>query len=201
MMRTADGFGRRIRNKKYKKRGLGDKQEQAKALLSYYYLKMVKSESEASKSSSHDNNTNSIHESIPREFSGEDIFDKYEILHVLGVGSMGEVASVKVRKGKVGGSAFVTKRRGIFGLFKFKERTGRLKERSSEHEYALKSIIIDRVSPTFVKELQNEINILRTLDHPNVVKLYEVYTVSFLHKKAITILICFYSILFLLHRN
>jgi serine/threonine protein kinase len=42
--------------------------------------------------------------------------------------------------------------------------------------YALKSIILDRVSDlVFKKELLNEIDILRTLDHPNIVKAVETY--------------------------
>lgn len=45
-----------------------------------------------------------------------------------------------------------------------------------EHLYALKTIHLDRaLSSTYVNELQNEIEILRTLDHPNIVKLLEVY--------------------------
>jgi calcium-dependent protein kinase len=44
------------------------------------------------------------------------------------------------------------------------------------HEYALKSIIVDRVSDIFLEELRNDISILRTLDHPNIVRLHEVYS-------------------------
>lgn len=45
-----------------------------------------------------------------------------------------------------------------------------------EHLYALKTIHLDRMlSSTYVNELQNEIAILRTLDHPNIVKMLEVY--------------------------
>jgi serine/threonine protein kinase len=47
--------------------------------------------------------------------------------------------------------------------------------------YALKSIILDRVSTTFIDELKNEINILKAMDHPNIVKLHEVFS----HKKQI----------------
>jgi len=89
---------------------------------------------------------------------------------------------VRVRKGKVGGSAFVRKKRGFMGLFGKKVRTGQLEDsadhrlNSDAHKYALKSIILDRVSPAFVKELQNEISILRSLDHPNIVRLHEVYS-------------------------
>lgn len=46
--------------------------------------------------------------------------------------------------------------------------------------YALKSIILDRVSVSFVEELKNEINILKQMDHPNIVKLHEVFS----HKKT-----------------
>jgi serine/threonine protein kinase len=42
--------------------------------------------------------------------------------------------------------------------------------------YALKSIVMDRVmDATFIKELQNEIAILKTLDHPNICKAIETY--------------------------
>ena len=42
--------------------------------------------------------------------------------------------------------------------------------------YALKSIILDHVkNDTFIRELQNEIAILRTLDHPNICKAIETY--------------------------
>lgn len=42
--------------------------------------------------------------------------------------------------------------------------------------YALKTIHLDRVTdPTFVKELYNEIDILKTLDHPNIVRPIETF--------------------------
>jgi calcium-dependent protein kinase len=41
--------------------------------------------------------------------------------------------------------------------------------------YALKYISPDSVSPEFVAELKNEINILRCLDHPNIIKAHEVF--------------------------
>jgi serine/threonine protein kinase len=52
---------------------------------------------------------------------------------------------------------------------------------TSTHEpqvFALKSIQLDRISPLFLKELENEIDILRTMDHPNIVKAHEVYWAS-----------------------
>jgi calcium-dependent protein kinase len=73
----------------------------------------------------------------------------------------------------------------VFGLKIFSKRvkTGELSDddggrtNAQGHVYALKSIILDRVKdPTFVQELKNEIEVLRSLDHPNIVKLYEVYS-------------------------
>lgn len=120
----------------------------------------------------------SLHtEILLRRLSNEDVFKKYRVEKVLGQGSMGSVSLVSIRHGKIGGSAFESKSKGFLGLFRRRKRTGKLKEDStSPHTYALKSIILDRVSNTFLMELQNEIEILRTLDHPNIVKLHEVYT-------------------------
>jgi calcium-dependent protein kinase len=83
----------------------------------------------------------------------------------------------------VGGSAFETKK-VMFGLKMFTKRVkmGELSDEDARnnthgHVYALKSIILDRVKdPTIVQELKNEIEVLRSLDHPNIVKLHEVYT-------------------------
>jgi serine/threonine protein kinase len=41
--------------------------------------------------------------------------------------------------------------------------------------YALKCIAFDRISNEFIDELQNEIRILKNMDHPNIVKAYEVF--------------------------
>jgi serine/threonine protein kinase len=70
----------------------------------------------------------------------------------------------------------------MFGLKAFSKRvkTGQLASEdvanAQRHVYALKSIILDRVKDAaYVDELKNEISILRSLDHPNIVKLHEVY--------------------------
>lgn len=46
--------------------------------------------------------------------------------------------------------------------------------RKVENIYALKSIQLDRVKPLYVEELKNEIAILKSTDHPNIVKAHEV---------------------------
>lgn len=115
--------------------------------------------------------------------STENVFDKYEILQVLGQGSMGYVAKVKVRSGRVGGSATDPKpKKGPLGRLKFVGAFRRKQlsnpkfiEETSDHVYAIKTIQIEKVSPVFIQELENEIDILRSMDHPHIVKQHEVY--------------------------
>jgi len=124
------------------------------------------------------------HSSLVLRESKEDVFKKYEVMKVLGQGSMGAVCRVRIKTDKIGGSAFVKKGKG--GVFGFgllgRNKGGRetgdtLTERSdSDHLYALKSIILDRVSPVFIQELMNEVDILKSMDHPNIVKAHELYS-------------------------
>jgi hypothetical protein len=71
---------------------------------------------------------------------------------------MGFVARVAVKETQKGGSAFAPKKKNkknLPGSMSLSER------RKHEVNYALKSIILDRVSPTFIQELKNEIDILK----------------------------------------
>lgn len=70
---------------------------------------------------------------------------------------------MKIKEGKIGGSAFGKKKKGLFGfglLGRNKDSSSTntaLSERSDgDHVYALKSILLDRVSPVFIQELLNE---------------------------------------------
>ena len=144
----------------------------------------------------------SIHGGMLRERK-IDVYQKYREVEVLGTGSMGHVAKVVVREGEEGGSAYRNSTSmdsssggggeggGVLARVKsksaknddlLKSATSAISERRRHHvDYALKSIQLDRVSPTFVTELKNEIEILKTMDHPNIVRLHEVYY----HKKQI----------------
>lgn len=114
---------------------------------------------------------------IAREQAKKDVYRKYEVIEVLGQGSMGAVSKVRVRSDKVGGSALRSEEsRGPFSLLKRKKKVESPLELSHTHMYALKSIILDRISDRFLQELKNEIDILRTLDHPNIVRLHEVFS-------------------------
>ena len=106
-----------------------------------------------------------------------DITNYYEIVKKLGEGSMGSVACVRKKAGAIGGSAYTTNKKTWFGHIQMRKKRvpDDVMTRSEKKLYALKSIIISRISTEFLDELKNEISILQTLNHPNIVKAYEVY--------------------------
>jgi serine/threonine protein kinase len=144
----------------------------------------------------------------------------YELLEVLGVGSMGTVAKVKKKETAVGGSARVTFRESekkcCFGLpftccfagegsakqniidpASNHQSKPLLRKTSSlitygnkkESYFALKSILLERAAnETYVEELKNEVALLKTLDHPNIVRPLE--TFSFRNQLYILMEIC-----------
>lgn len=48
----------------------------------------------------------------------------------------------------------------------------KVKHRHTGVEYALKTIQLQKMSSRLVKEMQNEILILKRLDHPNIIREY-----------------------------
>ncbi|KAL7543585.1 hypothetical protein ACHAXR_012878 [Thalassiosira sp. AJA248-18] len=124
------------------------------------------------------------------------VWDYYKEIRRIGEGSIGDVSLVKRKRGTEGGSAYNSQRNsgvsvgcmGFFGCLLPKrsppsiEKTSsslrsRRRSASSSHseEFALKSIRLRLVEKSYLDELRNEINVLRSLDHPNIVKAYEVY--------------------------
>jgi len=123
---------------------------------------------------SEEEKNNSLRRNMMRS-RDDDVYKYYEVIKNLGEGSLGAVSSA--RKKAVGGSAY-TETKQKFGVFTVKKKKDSpIMSTSSEHqrEYALKSIQLGRVSTEFLDEMRNEIDILRTLDHPNIVKAYEVF--------------------------
>ena len=128
------------------------------------------------------------------------VWDYYKEVRRIGEGSIGVVSLVRRKKGTEGGSAYTSQRvkgnivsvgcRGLFGCL-LPKRTPPGIEKTSDvngghsrrgppsschsEEYALKSIQLRLVERKYLDELRNEINVLRSLDHPNIVKAYEVY--------------------------
>ena len=124
-------------------------------------------------------NKSSMHQGMLRE-RNLDVYKKYTEVEVLGQGSMGHVAKVQVREGTEGGSAYnpapMKKKSSFIKADDAKNSSSLSERRRQKVDYALKSIQLDRVSPQFVDELRNEIDILKGMDHPNIVKAHEVYT-------------------------
>jgi serine/threonine protein kinase len=139
----------------------------------------------------------SLHDGLTHE-RNTDVYRKYEEVEVLGSGSMGHVAKVRVRaegtermrtsgsslSGASGGSNdksnnvenVTTQMNGDSkGDIITKKSGSSLVTEGRKVNYALKSIQLDRVSPSFLDELKNEIDILKAMDHPNIVRLHEVY--------------------------
>eukprot|EP00542_Grammatophora_oceanica_P010432 CAMPEP_0194032256 /NCGR_PEP_ID=MMETSP0009_2-20130614/5237_1 /TAXON_ID=210454 /ORGANISM="Grammatophora oceanica, Strain CCMP 410" /LENGTH=706 /DNA_ID=CAMNT_0038672641 /DNA_START=11 /DNA_END=2131 /DNA_ORIENTATION=+ len=177
----------------------------------------------------------SLRSNLMRVQKNRDPLYYYEVVQVLGIGSMGSVAKVRKRDEVIGGSArkevvnsiarerqldkcfevplFGGLFRACFEPFKnisrpktqhqnsilssirstsssqhspiesdFSSRRSVLSSSTYEVTYALKSIHLNRVKdPTFVEELKNEVSILKTLDHPNIVRPIE----SFEHRNQL----------------
>uniref|UniRef100_A0A7S4N7F1 Calmodulin n=1 Tax=Odontella aurita TaxID=265563 RepID=A0A7S4N7F1_9STRA len=119
----------------------------------------------------------SLKANLMREQKNRDVFKYYEVTKVLGEGSMGAVSAARKKESKIGGSAYKDcERRGIVSRF-FGGKKSAFVDNASEHKksYALKTIQLNRITDEFIEELRNEIDILRTLDHPNIVKAFEVF--------------------------
>lgn len=122
-------------------------------------------------------NQTSIHGGILREQT-IDVYKKYEEVEVLGTGSMGHVSKVAVRDQVAGSSTYRKSQSNLDRSPGSNDESddGEGQERKKHKiEYALKSIQLERVTPSFVDELKNEIDILNAMDHPNIIRLHEVY--------------------------
>mmetsp|Transcript_3490 Transcript_3490/g.3924 ORF Transcript_3490/g.3924 Transcript_3490/m.3924 type:complete len:540 (+) Transcript_3490:42-1661(+) len=102
-----------------------------------------------------------LRENMVHKTQHRNVFQYYRIVKKLGEGSMGSVSAVKK----------CDYNKGLSSESLDNSNTSVL----SDKTYALKSIILSRVSINFMEELRNEITILQSLDHPNIVKAYEVY--------------------------
>lgn len=82
--------------------------------------------------------------------NGRSILNQYEVVKQLGVGSMGSVASVRLKSKSPSSS---TTNSGL---------------------YAMKTLRLGRLTSEFQRELENEIRIVSDLDHPGIVKFHHV---------------------------
>ena len=115
--------------------------------------------------------TGSLNTNMLRELVGN-VEKKYEIVKTIGEGSMGAISKARVREGKIGGSAYKDEQgdKGIMSkVFKVGEEKNMIPlgdRRENEVFYALKTIQLARISESFIEELRNEIDILKSMDHP-----------------------------------
>lgn len=121
--------------------------------------------------------THAFNSNLMRERKNRDVFKYYEVERVLGEGSMGAVSSVRKKESAAGGSAYKDSgtHQGVFAIFHAQKKKSPLAEDSIRKNYAMKTIQLGRVTDEFIEELRNEIDILKTLDHPNIVKAFEVF--------------------------
>eukprot|EP00956_Cyclotella_meneghiniana_P016554 scaffold26128_cov55-Cyclotella_meneghiniana.AAC.4 len=131
-------------------------------------------------------NTSDLHFSLRSELSSHmirerkqtNVWDYYQLLHVLGEGSIGVVSLVKRRKGTEGGSAYHSNKGILHKLFNcscIRNNSSTSSSPLNNDLYAIKSIQLSLLQDSYLDELRNEIEVLRSLDHPNIVKAYEVY--------------------------
>ena len=123
---------------------------------------------------------------ITRDVTNRNVFKYYEMIGILGEGSMGTVSCVRKKRSlfskrksqRTGSSSSLAS-----SAFQFSKLRNNLSFRrnvntessSSTDLYALKSIQKGLVTPEFMDELCNEIDILKTLDHPNIVKAFDIF--------------------------
>ena len=138
---------------------------------------------------------------MTQDLKDRDVYEYSDIIKVLGKGSMGSVAMVRKRKEAIGGSARKYGKQSQwqapcfgFGMSRpalTREQTENSpvhkdgvpqshqtipSDRLYEVTYALKTIHLYRVSDKrLIQELRNEIEILKWLDHPNIVRAIETY--------------------------
>lgn len=115
---------------------------------------------------------NSLQRNLVRERK-QDFHEVYDVVGLIGEGSISNIYKIVKKEDQVGGSA------NKFDPVKPAKRT-----RHGEI-YALKEIDLRFVEESEIDELRNEINLLKELDHPNIIRAYE----TFLYKKKLSMVL------------
>lgn len=112
-------------------------------------------------------NNGSLYEQITltdHSRQGRGVFEVYEIVQAIAEGSTCKIYAVKKK-----GENASTNNSGSSGS-STSDVTGK-----KDRLYALKEITKDQVDDVFLREMRNEVAILRTLDHPNIVRVYDMF--------------------------
>ena len=100
--------------------------------------------------------------------------DVYDVVKTIGSGSMGEVSIVKKKQEASERIAERTSHQRDEGAQAIVEEAKLKQSRKTPRKYACKTINTVRFTDAEILEFINEINILRDLDHPNIIQLFEV---------------------------
>ena len=111
-----------------------------------------------------DTNNNERMNLAVRQFSNIHVLQNYEIIKVIGQGHLGEILLVR-RKQK--NQEVIDEKLKQLNIGKHAIQNERL--------YACKTVHAARMKSMELKEVLNEIEIMRELDHPNILQLFEVY--------------------------
>lgn len=145
-------------------------------------------ESEQNKHESWKDHGVSLQRNLVRE-QHRDFREVYHVVGMIGEGSISNIYKIKKRKSVIGRSSFSesNKKRGSAALRTLRRETSRRDKKTtvSGQVYALKEIDTACVKEGFMEELFNEVALLRQLDHPHIVKLYETY----FHRRTLSIVI------------
>jgi len=102
---------------------------------------------------------------LVQDQKGRDFADSYEVVKVIGVGSISKISLITPKK-KMADS----------------------RRPSNADFYALKEIDMSIVEKHLIEELENELKLLKALDHPNIIKVYETFELK--NRKAIVMELC-----------
>eukprot|EP00588_Corethron_pennatum_P028080 CAMPEP_0194312680 /NCGR_PEP_ID=MMETSP0171-20130528/9612_1 /TAXON_ID=218684 /ORGANISM="Corethron pennatum, Strain L29A3" /LENGTH=630 /DNA_ID=CAMNT_0039067303 /DNA_START=269 /DNA_END=2161 /DNA_ORIENTATION=+ len=127
---------------------------------------------------------------------GVNFHDKYSILEVIGTGSLGEVSMVQKKPSERLKNSYALARtledstgsaeracrrprsRSMDSLDRTWRRGATCGAAPTYRRFAAKSVATRRMSDPEIAEFINEIEILRDLDHPNIIQLFEVFRVK-----------------------
>ena len=88
--------------------------------------------------------------------TGRDVYDYYDVVDQIGTGTTCHVFAVEKKTAK-------------------KKRVTATTKQEPKQLYTLKKIYKEWVDDEFVEEVRNEVKILRTLHHPNIVRVYDLF--------------------------
>ena len=135
-----------------------------------------------------------IHSNLVRE-QHVDFDELYEIVELIGEGSISNISKIKRKESAEGGSSrpdFVHRKDIVTkGSSNREEPTRELTNDHKSHPteyFALKEIDLSFVKQEYIDELHNELEMLKSFDHPNIIKAYETFRVK--KRLAIVLELC-----------